>query len=65
MGNLGFQEILILIVLVIPLIAIIDVVKSSFKESVNKIVWVLVVILLPILGAILYFIIGRNQKKAN
>lgn len=66
MGNLGFQElVLILIVLLLPVIALIDILKSSFRESVNKIVWVLVVILLPILGTILYFAIGRNQRIAN
>lgn len=66
MGNLGFQELLlILVILVFPLIALIDILKSSFKESVNKIVWVLVVILLPILGTILYFIIGQRQKKRD
>lgn len=28
----------------------------------NKIVWLLVVIFLPVIGFILYFLIGRNQK---
>ena len=64
MGNLGFQELLLmLIVIVIPLIALIDILKSNFREGVNKIVWILVVLLLPVLGSILYFIIGRSQKR--
>ena len=66
MGNLAFQELLfLLIIIVLPLIALIDVLKSSFRESVNKIVWVLVVILIPVIGPILYFIIGRNQKASK
>lgn len=44
------------------IIALVDILKSNFKESNNKILWVLVVILLPIIGSILYFIIGKNQK---
>lgn len=44
------------------IIALVDILKSNFKESNNKILWVLVVILLPVIGSILYFIIGKNQK---
>ncbi|WP_374362131.1 PLDc N-terminal domain-containing protein [Cloacibacterium sp.] len=44
------------------IIALVDILKSNFKDSNNKILWVLVVILLPIIGSILYFIIGKNQK---
>lgn len=44
------------------IIALVDILKSNFKDSNNKILWVLIVILLPIIGSILYFIIGKNQK---
>jgi len=43
------------------LIALIDILKSKFEGN-NKIVWVLVVLFLNLIGAILYFTIGRNQK---
>ena len=63
MENLGFIEILIiLLVLILPLIALIDILKSDFQKNVNKIIWVLVTLLLPIVGSILYFIIGKKQK---
>ena len=63
MGNLGFQElILIIVIIVFPLVALIDIVKSSFRESVNKIVWLLFVIFVPVIGTILYFTIGSRQK---
>ncbi len=62
--GLGINEILvILFVLVLSLIALIDILKSNFRESVNKVIWTLVVVLIPIFGAILYFIIGRSQKR--
>jgi hypothetical protein len=66
LGMIGlWQLILLLIVLllcVLPtIIALIDILKSEFKGN-NKIVWLLVVLLVNFLGAILYFLIGREQK---
>ncbi len=49
------------IILLLDLIALIDILKNEFTNS-NKIIWVLVVIFLPIMGMILYFAIGTNQK---
>ncbi len=64
---IGPWQIIILMVIIflvgiIPtIIALIDILKNKF-ESNNKIVWVLVVLFLNIIGAILYFTIGRNQR---
>lgn len=44
--------------------ALIDILKSDFKDSINKLIWLLVVFFLYVLGALLYIIIGRNQKKS-
>ena len=66
MGNLGFQELVFIFLVLVPFVlsiwALIDIVKSSFRESTNKVVWLLVVLFLPILGTILYFVIGRSQR---
>ncbi|XRE43141.1 hypothetical protein ACIVBQ_001345 [Tenacibaculum discolor] len=59
-----WQLILILIILIgiIPtIIALVDILKSEFKGN-NKIVWILVVLLANFFGAVLYFLIGREQK---
>lgn len=40
---------------------LIDILKSDFTGS-NKVVWLIAVILLPLLGAVLYWFIGREQK---
>ncbi|WP_225034829.1 PLDc N-terminal domain-containing protein [Winogradskyella sp. SM1960] len=60
-----WQLILILItvfIIIIPtVIALIDILKNEFYGN-NKIAWVLVVLLGNVLGALLYFIIGRKQK---
>ncbi len=41
---------------------IIDIVKSEFTRDADKIVWFLFVMMLPPLGVLLYFLIGRFQK---
>jgi uncharacterized membrane protein YdjX (TVP38/TMEM64 family) len=69
LGMIGpYQWIIILIAVflgIIPtIIALIDILKSKFEGN-NKIVWVLVVLFLNLLGAILYFTIGRKQKQTN
>ena len=69
--GIGFQELIILLfILIIPFIiwlwAFIDVLKSDFKDSTMKLIWVLVIFFLPVLGCLLYFIIGRAQRiKTN
>ncbi len=42
--------------------ALVDILKSNFKDDATKVIWVIIVILLPILGSILYFILGKNHK---
>ena len=41
--------------------ALVDVLKNDFKNN-NKLIWLLTVILVPIVGFILYFLIGYSQK---
>ena len=66
MFGLGVQELIILFFIFLPLMliisALVDILKSEFTGN-NKIVWVLVVMFLPLLGSVLYFVIGRNQKN--
>jgi hypothetical protein len=47
-------------IFLLPVIALIDILKSKFDGN-DKIVWVLVVLFLPILGSVLYFIIGKKS----
>lgn len=47
---------------IIPtIIALIDILKNKFEGN-NKLIWVLVVLFFNLIGAILYFTIGRKQK---
>ena len=65
LGMIGPWQIIILTFVflgIIPtIIALIDILKSKFNGN-DKIVWVLVVLFFNLIGAILYFIIGRKQK---
>ena len=51
----------LILIFILPILALVDILKSTF-ESNNKLIWVLVVIFTNIIGAVLYFTIGRNQK---
>lgn len=39
-----------------------DVVTSRFANSNDKLIWIIIVLLLPLLGTILWFAIGRNKR---
>ncbi|WP_276497597.1 PLDc N-terminal domain-containing protein [Pontibacter litorisediminis] len=57
-----------LLILLIPLViwghAILEVATGTFKDSTDKIVWLLVVLMVPLVGVVLYYLIGR-RKLAN
>ncbi|MFT4857059.1 MAG: hypothetical protein ACI8YP_001211 [Algoriphagus sp.] len=39
-----------------------DVVISNFASDTDKLIWVLIVVLVPFLGTILWFLIGRKKR---
>ncbi len=62
LGQVGMGELIVLFFFIaLPLIALIDILRSEFTNY-NKLIWLLVIIFLSILGVLLYFIIGRKQK---
>jgi hypothetical protein len=66
LGVIGSQELVFLLLVVafiflIPIVALVDIVRSKFEGNM-QLIWVLIVVFFNILGSILYFIIGRNQK---
>ena len=48
-----------LAVIVLDVIVILDILKSN-KDNEKRILWIIAVIFLPILGPILYLVIGRK-----
>ncbi len=64
-GMPGGPEIIILFflfIIALPFIALVDVVRSNFKDGTTKLIWVIVILFAPFLGPLLYFAVGRNQK---
>jgi len=48
-----------LVVLVLDIIAIVDCVKRSMDTG-KKVLWIVLILLLPLIGMILYFLVGRK-----
>lgn len=66
LGLLGGAEIVtilfvILIFALLPILALVDIVQSKFEGN-AKLIWVIIVVFMNVIGSILYFIIGKNQK---
>jgi len=51
-----------LVVFVLDIIALVSLLKSG-ADSGTKILWALLIILLPVLGMILYFLMGPGRRK--
>ncbi len=70
--GLGGQELVLIFIilsilavgLLVPIIALIDVIRSDFRSANDKLIWVIVILFLNIIGAVLYWFIGRNQRVA-
>jgi hypothetical protein len=59
---IGILELLIILIFCVPwLIAFIDILRNDFQGH-AKMIWLIAVILVPFLGAMAYFIMGRKQK---
>ena len=65
MSGVVMMFLLWFIPLVFILMALLDVLKNEFDPQINKVIWVLVIILMPLLGAILYYAIGRAQRTGR
>lgn len=61
--SVGIYELLLLIIpAILWLWVLVDLLKSEFMNSTNKIVWVVVVVFFPFIGALLYLLFGQGQK---
>ncbi|WP_069659619.1 PLD nuclease N-terminal domain-containing protein [Arcticibacter eurypsychrophilus] len=64
--NVGSAELILIMLALIPIVLIIlcllDIIKSKFTDETTKLIWVLIVILMPILGSILYLLLGKKQQ---
>jgi hypothetical protein len=51
-----------LIILVLDVIALVSLLKSS-ADTATKILWALLIILLPVIGMVLYFLLGPGRRN--
>lgn len=67
LSGVGIFSILMIILfgfllgILLPIIAIVDIIRSRINEN-DKVVWIIIIILIPILGSILYFLLGQNRR---
>ena len=54
------MTILTVVTIIFQLWALVDILKNEFTGY-NKIIWLIVVILVPLVGFILYYFIGRDH----
>ena len=58
----SFLMIFIIFTFILYIYILIDILKHEFTGY-NKIIWLLVIIFFPVLGAILYLVFGKSQRK--
>lgn len=58
LGAMNINYLIYVLCLVLWIVALVDCLRSN---NPNKLVWVIVIILIPFLGSILYFLIGRSK----
>ena len=52
-----------LVVLILDIIAIVDCLKGDAPTG-KKLLWILLIVILPVLGMILYFLLGKKKAAA-
>ncbi|MFZ6014614.1 MAG: PLD nuclease N-terminal domain-containing protein [Bacteroidota bacterium] len=52
-------RIISILILVIDILVIMDILRSN-KDTEKKILWIIAVVFLPVLGPILYYVMGRR-----
>lgn len=53
-----------LVVLVLDIIAIVDVLKAGM-DTTKKVLWILAILLFPVIGMIVYFLVGKKPSVVN
>ena len=66
MGNIGITEIILILIVIgflmlLPILALVDILRSKFEGN-DAILMALIVIFVPVVGPILYFILGPARK---
>lgn len=46
----------------LPIFALVSIVGKNFPDN-EKLIWVLIVLFMPVLGSLLYFLVGSARQK--
>jgi len=67
LGTLGWIILGIFIIgyPLLTLYCLIDIIRSTMKASMTKLLWALTIIFAPFLGSILYLALGRDRQVAT
>ncbi len=56
----------ILLFLLLPVlawvIALVDIIRSQFRSDTDRLLWIMVITLAPVLGVLVYLVLGRRYK---
>jgi succinate dehydrogenase/fumarate reductase cytochrome b subunit len=61
--SIGYNSLLGLLILAADIWAIINIFQSSVSNE-KKLIWIIVVVLLPVLGLVLWFFLGPRDRKS-
>ena len=54
------QGLIGLVILVLDIIAILDVLKT-IKDTGKKVLWIVLILILPVIGLVLYYLVGKKK----
>lgn len=64
MSNLTGWHLILLLVLILPFVlAVVSIARNRTASGLEKAVWVLIVLAFPLVGALLWFVIGRGSAR--
>ena len=65
--NLGGGEVILLLLIVAPFLltiyCLIDLIRADFKDSSSKLLFIILVLLAPFIGSVVYLFLKRNYIK--
>ncbi|CAH1001690.1 hypothetical protein LEM8419_02596 [Neolewinella maritima] len=61
-GGIGLYLIGSLLALLVVVFAVLDLVKKPYSIQ-KKVIWGAIIFFIPFLGAVLYFVLGRNKRE--
>ncbi len=62
-SGIVFWSVLSLLFAVLPIIALISLLPKNYIDNTVLLVWVIVIVFVPVIGAILYFLIDPVNKR--